>query len=71
MLVSDILLLAFGRGKFEAIANQLPADASILTVHHDKTKNLIEVVIESETFPLVDNLNNLETVTAPIINRIE
>jgi hypothetical protein len=70
MIVSAEILLNIGRGKFEIIAEQFPDDASVLSVNYDAETKLIELIITSESFAEVSSLENLEIVTAPVIEQI-
>jgi hypothetical protein len=70
MFIPAESLLIIGGDKFEIIANSLPKDAAVLAVNYDDETKLIELIVTSESFAEVSSLDNLEIVTAPIIERI-
>jgi len=71
MIVSADMLLNIGKGKFEVFADILPADIKLLSVKTDEKTKTVELIVESESFPEVDSLENLEIITAPIIKPIK
>lgn len=68
--VTPQALMALGRGTFEVIANELPADAVCVGCYHDDSLNVFVVLLESATFPAWQPGDTVLEVSGPLVRAI-
>lgn len=67
--ISPHALLAFCRGRYEVVQNEIPSDATIVSIQADT--HAIRLVLAHPTFALIHEGELLPILDSPLIHRLE